>query len=61
MARAFVAKAALGIPTTSSVIERLPVDKSLHGVCGWERRRDRLRPDRGDGDGPRRVEKITLN
>jgi hypothetical protein len=38
LARAFVAKAVLGIPTTGAVIERLKVDKSLRRICGWERR-----------------------
>jgi hypothetical protein len=38
LARAFVAKAVLGIPTTSALIDRLGADKSLRRVCGWERR-----------------------
>ena len=38
LARAFVAKAVLGIPTTSALIERLGVDKSLRRILGWERR-----------------------
>ena len=38
LARAFVAKAMLGIPTTSALIERLSVDKSLRRILGWERR-----------------------
>ena len=38
LARAFVAKAILGIPTTSALIERLDVDKSLRRILGWERR-----------------------
>ena len=38
LARAFVAKAMLGIPTTSALIERLSVDKSLRRMLGWERR-----------------------
>ncbi len=38
LARAFVAKAMLGIPTTSALIERLAVDKSLRRILGWERR-----------------------
>ena len=37
-ARALVGKAVLGIPTTSALIERLAVDKSLRRICGWERR-----------------------
>src|SRR5271166_2796714 len=36
--QAFVAKAMLGIPTTSALIERLAVDKSLRRILGWERR-----------------------
>ncbi len=38
LARAFVAKAVLGISTTSGLIERLAVDKSLRRLLGWERR-----------------------
>jgi Transposase DDE domain/Transposase domain (DUF772) len=38
LARAFVAKAVLCIPTTSALIERLEVDKSLRRILGWERR-----------------------
>ena len=38
LARAFVAKVVLGIPTTSALIERLDVDKSLRRILGWERR-----------------------
>ena len=37
-ALAFVAKAVLGVPTTSALIERLDVDKSLRRILGWERR-----------------------
>jgi hypothetical protein len=37
LARAFVAKAVLGVPTTAALIERLAVDKSLRRICGWER------------------------
>lgn len=40
LARAFVAKAVLGMPTTTAVIERLAVDKSLRRICGWETRRE---------------------
>jgi len=36
LARAFVAKAVLGLPTTSMLIERLMVDKQLRRLCGWE-------------------------
>ncbi len=38
LARAFVAKAMLGLPTTAALIERLVVDKSLRRILGWERR-----------------------
>jgi hypothetical protein len=37
LARAFVAKAVIGLPTTSMLIERLMVDKQLRRLCGWER------------------------
>ena len=37
LARAFVAKAVIGFPTTSMLIERLEVDKQLRRLCGWER------------------------
>lgn len=37
LARAFVAKAVLGLPTTGELIERLKVDKTLRRLCGWER------------------------
>ncbi len=39
LARAFVAKAVLGAPTTTALIERLDVDMSLRRILGWERRR----------------------
>jgi hypothetical protein len=38
LARAFVAKVLLGVPTTSGLIERLEHDKSLRRILGWERR-----------------------
>ena len=38
IARAFVAKAVFGLPTTRALIERLAVDASLRRICGWERR-----------------------
>src|SRR5271156_301539 len=38
LARAFVAKAVLGVPTTTALIERLDVDKSLRRILGWKRR-----------------------
>jgi hypothetical protein len=37
LARAFVAKAVLNLPTTTSLIERLTVDATLRRLCGWER------------------------
>jgi hypothetical protein len=37
LARGFVAKTGLGIPTTSALIERLAIDKSLRRILGWER------------------------
>jgi Transposase DDE domain/Transposase domain (DUF772) len=36
LARAFVAKAVIGLPTTAMLIERLAVDKTLRRLCGWE-------------------------
>jgi hypothetical protein len=39
LARAFVGKAVLGLPTTTALIERLAIDKSLRRICGWETRR----------------------
>src|SRR6202162_5166834 len=36
LARAFVAKAVIGLPTTTMLIERLAVDKPLRRLCGWE-------------------------
>src|SRR5271157_2682665 len=38
LARAYVAKAMLGTPTTTALIERLDVDKPLRHILGWERR-----------------------
>ena len=37
LARAFVAKAVVGLPQTNMLIERLMVDKPLRRLCGWER------------------------
>jgi hypothetical protein len=37
LARAFVAKAVMGIPTTKMLIERRTADKQLRRLCGWER------------------------
>ena len=39
LARAFVAKAVLDLPTTAGLIERLAVDATLRRLCGWECRR----------------------
>jgi transposase len=36
LARAFVAKAVIGLPTTAMLIERLAVDKPMRRLCGWE-------------------------
>ena len=37
LARALIAKAVLGLPTTAALIERLQVDGTLRRLCGWER------------------------
>jgi hypothetical protein len=37
LARAFVAKAVLGLPRAGMLIERLKVDRVLRRLCGWER------------------------
>jgi len=37
LARAFVAKAVLDLPTTEALIERLQVDRALCRICGFER------------------------
>jgi hypothetical protein len=39
LARAFVAKACLNLPTTKMLIERLGVDRALRQLCGWEQKR----------------------
>jgi hypothetical protein len=36
LARAFVAKAVLDLPTTVMLLDRLKVDKPLRRMCGWE-------------------------
>jgi hypothetical protein len=36
IARAFIAKAILNLPTTRQLIDRLKVDKVLRQLCGWE-------------------------
>lgn len=38
LARAFVAKAVLNLPTTEALIDRLRMDKSLRQICGFDRR-----------------------
>jgi hypothetical protein len=43
MARAFVAKAVLDLPTTEALIDRLKVDHALRRICGFERFRASLR------------------
>jgi hypothetical protein len=40
LARAFVGKAVLGLPTTAALIERLTIDKAFRRICGWETRRE---------------------
>jgi IS5 family transposase len=37
LARAFVAKAVLNLPTTEGLIERLQIDRALCRICGFER------------------------
>jgi hypothetical protein len=37
LARAFVAKAVLNLPTTRMLIERIEADKTLRRLCGWSR------------------------
>jgi len=37
LARAFVAKAVLDLPTTEALIDRLQVDQALRRICGFER------------------------
>ena len=37
LARAFIAKAVLNLPTTAALIERLAVDATLRRLCGWQR------------------------
>ena len=38
LARAFIAKAVLGLPHTNQLIDRLTADKTLRRLCGWETR-----------------------
>jgi Transposase domain (DUF772) len=44
LARAFVAKAVLGIPTTTALIERLAVDKPLRHILGCDARKCPRKP-----------------
>jgi len=37
LARAFIAKACLNLPTTEALIDRLACDKNLREICGWPR------------------------
>src|SRR3984885_6923968 len=37
LARGFVAKAVLNLPTTRTLIERVEADKTLRRLCGWSR------------------------
>lgn len=39
LARAFVAKACLNLPTTEALWDRLQADPTLRRLCGWEQRR----------------------
>ena len=39
VARSFVAKIVLSIPTTTALWERLHSDKNLRRICGWENKR----------------------
>jgi hypothetical protein len=36
LARAFVAKAVLNLPTTRHLLEQLQIDRQLRQICGWE-------------------------
>ncbi len=38
LARAFVAKASLNLPTTEALIDRLKTDRVLRQICGWQMR-----------------------
>ena len=40
IARAFVAKATMNLPTTVMLLDRLESDKQLRRICGWETRRE---------------------
>ena len=37
IARAFIAKSILNLPTTDMLLDRLAVDITLRRICGWER------------------------
>ncbi|MBF0141627.1 MAG: transposase, partial [Magnetococcales bacterium] len=43
LARAFVAKAVLNLPTTVMLIDRLDCDPCLRRICGWEMRQPATR------------------
>jgi hypothetical protein len=36
--RAFVAKAAYNLPTTTALLDRLAADKKIRRICGWEKK-----------------------
>jgi hypothetical protein len=38
IARAFVAKAAYNLPTTTALLDRLAADKKIRRICGWEKK-----------------------
>jgi hypothetical protein len=38
IAHAFIAKSVLNLPTTSSLLDRLKIDRVLRQICGWERK-----------------------
>lgn len=40
IARAFVAKAVMNLPTTVMLLDRLDIDPQLRRICGWETRRE---------------------
>jgi len=39
LARAFMAKAVLNLPTTKMLLDRLRIDRALRQICGWEQGR----------------------
>ena len=40
LARAFLAKSVLGLPTTAALVERLAIDAALRRLCGWAGRNE---------------------